>query len=157
MCPSATATVRWIVRPFKSLSSGRSRDVTGADLAYMNRGGVRDSLGRGTVTARHVWNILPFDNTLVAAMVLGKDLPEEATAGRRVDPNRVLPIRDQRLRRGAMARAWDTLQANRMGAPGHALGLGEVTFQRPLNGSATAPLSAFPRAVPARQDITTSR
>ena len=65
------------------------RDVTGADLAYMNRGGVRDSLGRGTVTARHVWNILPFDNTLVAATVLGKHLPEEATAGRGVDPNRV--------------------------------------------------------------------
>ena len=64
------------------------REVTGADIAYMNRGGVRDSLGRGTVTARHVWNILPFDNTLVAATVLGRDLPEEATAGRTVDPNR---------------------------------------------------------------------
>lgn len=65
------------------------RDVTGADLAYMNRGGVRDSLGRGTVMARHVWNILPFDNMLVSATVLGRHLPEEATAGRRVDPNRI--------------------------------------------------------------------
>ena len=64
------------------------REVTGADLAYMNRGGVRDSLGRGTVTARHVWNILPFDNALVEATVLGRHLPEEATAGRGVDPNR---------------------------------------------------------------------
>ncbi len=73
----------------QSLVERAIRDVTGADLAYMNRGGVRDSLGRGTVTARHVWNILPFDNTLVVATVLGKDLPEEATAGRRVDPNRV--------------------------------------------------------------------
>ena len=63
-------------------------ETTGADLAYMNRGGVRDSLGRGTVQARHVWNILPFDNELVEAAVRGRDLPEEFTRGRDVDPNR---------------------------------------------------------------------
>ncbi len=63
------------------------RETTGADLAYMNRGGVRDSLRRGTIRARHVWNVLPFDNELVEAEVRGRDLPEEFTRGRSVDPN----------------------------------------------------------------------
>ena len=64
------------------------QDFTGADLAYMNRGGVRDSLRRGTVTARHVWNVLPFDNVLAAASVRGRDLPPEVREGRNVDPDR---------------------------------------------------------------------
>ena len=64
------------------------RETTGADLAYMNRGGVRDSLSRGTVTARHVWNILPFDNELVEATVRGEDLPSELRRERGVDPGR---------------------------------------------------------------------
>ena len=62
------------------------RETTGADLAYMNRGGVRDSLQRGEVLARHVWKILPFDNTLVEARVRGSDLPAEAVGANAVDP-----------------------------------------------------------------------
>lgn len=64
------------------------RETTGADLAYMNRGGVRDSLNRGTVTARHVWNILPFDNELVEATVVGRELPESFAEYRDFDPGR---------------------------------------------------------------------
>ncbi len=64
------------------------RETTGADLAYMNRGGVRASLSRGTVKARHIWNILPFDNELVEARIRGRDLPPEFTDGRSVDPDR---------------------------------------------------------------------
>ena len=72
----------------KTLVERAILETTGADLAYMNRGGVRDSISRGTVTARHIWNMLPFDNTLVEASVLGKDLPEEAVSGRSVEPDR---------------------------------------------------------------------
>ena len=72
----------------KALVEQAILDSTGADLAYMNRGGVRDSLSRGTVTARHIWNILPFDNKLVEATVLGSDLPEEAVRGQAVEPSR---------------------------------------------------------------------
>ena len=72
----------------KTLVERAILETTGADLAYMNRGGVRDSLSRGTVTARHIWNILPFDNTLVEATVLGKELPKEALSGRSVEPDR---------------------------------------------------------------------
>ena len=72
----------------KALVEQAILESTGADLAYMNRGGVRDSIGRGTITARHVWNILPFDNKLVEATVLGSDLPEEAVRGRTIEPSR---------------------------------------------------------------------
>ena len=72
----------------QSLIERAIRETTGADLAYMNRGGVRDSLSRGTVTARHVWNILPFDNELVEATVRGEDLPSELRRERGVDPGR---------------------------------------------------------------------
>ncbi len=63
-------------------------DRTGAEIAYMNRGGVRDSLSRGTVKARHVWNILPFDNELVEASIPGRLLPREYAGGRSLDPGR---------------------------------------------------------------------
>lgn len=60
-------------------------EATGAALAYMNRGGVRDSLLRGTVSARDIWNILPFDNELVEADILGAELPDEVADGRQID------------------------------------------------------------------------
>lgn len=65
------------------------REATGAQIAYMNRGGVRDSLTEGTVMARHIWNILPFDNALVEATVHGDQLPEEARAGQDLEPGRM--------------------------------------------------------------------
>ena len=65
------------------------REATGAQIAYMNRGGVRDSLTEGTVMARHIWNILPFDNALVEASVRGDQLPEEARAGQDLEPGRM--------------------------------------------------------------------
>ena len=65
------------------------RETTGAQIAFMNRGGVRDSLAEGTVMARHIWNILPFDNALVEATVRGDRLPEEARAGQDLEPGRM--------------------------------------------------------------------
>ena len=85
---SRIAPATWAAPKCKRWSSRAIRETTGADLAYMNRGGVRDSLSRGTIRARHVWNILPFDNELVEAEVRGRDLPQEFAQGRDVDPNR---------------------------------------------------------------------
>ncbi len=65
------------------------REATGADLAYMNWGGVRASLSQGTVKARHIWNMLPFDNELVEATVRGHQLPEEFAKGRNIEPDRI--------------------------------------------------------------------
>ena len=52
------------------------RDATGADLAHMNGGGVRDSLPQGELLARHVWNVEPFSNHVVTARVSGSELME---------------------------------------------------------------------------------
>ena len=64
------------------------RAATGADLAYMNRGGIRDNLPAGEILIRHIWNIEPFGNLIEYGRVRGKDIPEEARQGQAVDPNR---------------------------------------------------------------------
>lgn len=68
------------------------RETTGADIAYMNRGGVRASVSRGTVKARDIWNMLPFDNELVEAEIPGRDLPSDFAASRDIDPDRTYRI-----------------------------------------------------------------
>ena len=73
----------------KRLIERALRETTGAQIAFMNRGGVRDSLAEGTVMARHIWNILPFDNALVEATVRGDRLPEAARASQDLEPGRM--------------------------------------------------------------------
>lgn len=63
-------------------------EATGADLAYMNPGGVRDGLAKGTILVRHIWNIMPFDNVIVYGELAGAEIPAEALRGRSVDPAR---------------------------------------------------------------------
>jgi len=63
-------------------------DETGADFAFMNSGGVRDTLPAGTILARNIWNILPFDNVLVVGSFKGRELPASVTRGQAVDPER---------------------------------------------------------------------
>ena len=72
------------------------REETGADFAYMNRGGVRDILPKGVIREREWYNIMPFDNAVVLARVQGKQLSEEVRAGRAVEPDReyVLAVSD---------------------------------------------------------------
>jgi 2',3'-cyclic-nucleotide 2'-phosphodiesterase (5'-nucleotidase family) len=59
-----------------------------ADFAYMNKGGVRDFLPQGTILARHVWNIMPFDNRVVTGRFKGSQLPPAVTKSRTIDPGR---------------------------------------------------------------------
>ena len=63
-------------------------EALGTDLAFMNRGGIRDTLPEGTILARHVWNMMPFDNRIVIGRFHGSELPPSITAGRSIDPNR---------------------------------------------------------------------
>ena len=62
--------------------------TTGADLAFMNLGGVRDILPKGQLLLRHVWNIMPFDNMVVYGTFKGHDLPAVITAGKQIDPDK---------------------------------------------------------------------
>ncbi|MCC6365854.1 MAG: bifunctional metallophosphatase/5'-nucleotidase [Bryobacterales bacterium] len=64
------------------------KEATGADFAFMNRGGVRDVLPKGTILARNIWNIMPFDNRLMVGRFKGKDLPKVVTEGHPVEPER---------------------------------------------------------------------
>ena len=63
-------------------------EATGADLAYMNDGGVRDELPAGKISVRQLWNIMPFDNVIAKGRVRGEDLPRELLARGGVDPQR---------------------------------------------------------------------
>ena len=63
-------------------------DAVGADLAYMNLGGVRDGLPQGRILARHIWNIMPFDNLIVTARLRGDRLPNELLTRAGIDPQR---------------------------------------------------------------------
>jgi 2',3'-cyclic-nucleotide 2'-phosphodiesterase (5'-nucleotidase family) len=60
----------------------------GTDLAFVNIGGIRDFLPAGTVLARHVWNIMPFDNKVVIGTFRGRQLPPAITTRYPVQPDR---------------------------------------------------------------------
>ena len=49
-------------------------DRTGADLAVLNAGGVRDSLPAGTITYRDVLTVQPFSNTVAVVQMKGSEL-----------------------------------------------------------------------------------
>ena len=63
-------------------------EMMGTDFAWINAGGIRDVLPRGRLLARHVWNIMPFDNRVVTGKFKGRDLPRAVRAGRTIDPDR---------------------------------------------------------------------
>jgi 5'-nucleotidase/UDP-sugar diphosphatase len=50
-------------------------EESGADIAWINSGNVRDVLPKGTILARQIWDILPFDNYIVVGTFRGKELP----------------------------------------------------------------------------------
>ncbi len=63
-------------------------DLADADLGYQNASGVRADVAAGDISIRHVWEVLPFDGTLVRLRVRGRDLPAFARErlGARYDP-----------------------------------------------------------------------
>ena len=73
----------------KPLMERAMAETMKADLAYMNPGGIRDRIPEGTVLARHVWNVMPFDNRLVVGRIKGRDLPSAVKLGKNIDPDRI--------------------------------------------------------------------
>lgn len=86
--PLAESRRAFTKREVKALVERAMRERTGADFAFMNMGGVRDVIPRGRVLARHVWNIIPFDNKVVIGRFKGSRLPGVVTAGKTIDPER---------------------------------------------------------------------
>ena len=75
-------------RELQTLIEMVMRQATGADLAYMNRGGIRDRLPKGEIQARDVWNILPFGNSIYLGKVKGSEMPKELREGGSVNPRK---------------------------------------------------------------------
>ncbi len=63
-------------------------EETKSDLAFVNRGGVRDVIPEGRVLARAVWNIQPFDNMVVVGTFKGSELPPAIREGHTIEPDR---------------------------------------------------------------------
>jgi 2',3'-cyclic-nucleotide 2'-phosphodiesterase (5'-nucleotidase family) len=72
----------------KAIIERAMREQTGADFAFMNLGGVRDVIPQGQLLNRHIWNIMPFDNTVVIGTFKGRDLPATVVGNRQLEPGR---------------------------------------------------------------------
>jgi len=86
--PLAVSKRQFSTQEVKTLIEQALREETGADFAFMNEGSVRDSLPQGQLLERHIWNIMPFDNTLVMGTFRGRELPSVVLGGRKVEPDR---------------------------------------------------------------------
>lgn len=80
--------------------------ATGADVALMNRGGIRASIPRGPVTPRIVYEAIPFEEELYIVQLSGADLLrvlETGMLGRRRDmePAGFTAVRNQSLPDGS--------------------------------------------------------
>ncbi|MBN2328337.1 MAG: bifunctional metallophosphatase/5'-nucleotidase [Candidatus Omnitrophica bacterium] len=70
------------------LANAAFLEATGANFSYQNSGGTRGSLKKGEFSYRDIYNIFPFENTLVVASVLGKDIPKHFYGPEPIDPQR---------------------------------------------------------------------
>lgn len=57
-----------------SLVSDCIREISGAQIALTNSGGIKTSLGEGVVTLRKLYNIMPFENNIVVIEMTGAQL-----------------------------------------------------------------------------------
>ena len=63
------------------------RFVSGADIAMQNPGGMRANLAAGEITRGAVYDIMPFDNTIVTEMLTGDEVKlalEQGLRGERI-------------------------------------------------------------------------
>src|SRR5690606_429438 len=54
----------------------KSRTGNDIDLVLLNHGGIRSTIGRGPVTSRTAYNIMPFENEIVIAELTGGKIQE---------------------------------------------------------------------------------
>jgi 2',3'-cyclic-nucleotide 2'-phosphodiesterase (5'-nucleotidase family) len=86
--PLAVSKRQFTKAEVKRLIERAMRDQTGADFAFMNQGGVRDIVPQGQLTVRNIWDIMPFDDTVVVGTFKGRELPPVVLGDRHVDPGR---------------------------------------------------------------------
>jgi 2',3'-cyclic-nucleotide 2'-phosphodiesterase (5'-nucleotidase family) len=86
--PLATSKHKFDKPEVKRLIEQAMRDQTGADFAFINLGGVRDTVPKGQLLVRNIWNIMPFDNRVVFGKFKGSALPPVVIGNRKVEPDR---------------------------------------------------------------------
>jgi 2',3'-cyclic-nucleotide 2'-phosphodiesterase (5'-nucleotidase family) len=86
--PLATSTRAFNKAEVKRLIEQAVREQTHSDFAWMNLGGIRDTLPQGQLLDRNIWNIMPFDNDVVIGTFKGRDLPKVVIGDRHIDPDR---------------------------------------------------------------------
>ncbi len=62
-------------------------EQSGADIAWVNPGNIRETLPMGRLLARNIWNLLPFDNYIVLGKFKGSELPPSITKRYPVEPD----------------------------------------------------------------------
>ena len=80
----------------KELMERAMMDRFPSDFSFTNLGGVRDTIPQGLLLARHVWNVMPFDNHVVVAEIPGDQLmtladpsrPVKVAGNAKLDPKR---------------------------------------------------------------------
>jgi 5'-nucleotidase / UDP-sugar diphosphatase len=65
---------------------------TSADYAHQNSGGTRALLKKGEFNYREVWNIFPFENTLVVAQCKGSEIPGNFYGHNPIEPDKTYKI-----------------------------------------------------------------
>jgi 5'-nucleotidase / UDP-sugar diphosphatase len=83
----------------KALIERAMLDRVPADFAFTNRGGVRDILPTGQLLARHVWNVMPFDNSVVTLEIPGAQLAALTDPSGRVNKIVTAALAPQRVYR----------------------------------------------------------
>ncbi len=97
--PIGRAT-RQLSRPeVRALMEQAMLDQFPADFAFTNRGGVRDILPGGQLLARHVWNVMPFDNRVVTVDIPGDQLAALTDPSGRVEKVVTAALDPQRVYR----------------------------------------------------------
>jgi 5'-nucleotidase / UDP-sugar diphosphatase len=90
--PIGDAKHRFEKRDLQILIERAMAEETGSDLAWVNLGNVRDVIPAGTILARTIWNILPFDNAVLTGKFKGSQLPPKVREGHTIDPDRVYTL-----------------------------------------------------------------
>jgi 5'-nucleotidase len=86
--PIGSSARRFSRQEVKALMEQAMRERLKADFAFMNFGGVRDIIPQGVILARHIWNVMPFDNRVVIGKFKGSLLPQKVLNGHTVEPDR---------------------------------------------------------------------
>jgi 2',3'-cyclic-nucleotide 2'-phosphodiesterase (5'-nucleotidase family) len=66
---------------FGNLMADIVRQVSGADVAIMNGGGIRASIREGEIRVKDIYTALPFDNYIVAIRLTGRQIGEALEHG----------------------------------------------------------------------------